>query len=499
VALAWGEWGGGLEEYCAEDIVQSLKKIKGVITTVLNMRTPGMTMHRLPLFVWAVFITAILLLLSLPVFAGSLNCAGIKFGYMRETPKEDNPQETYDLLTGRHGGKALLPTDSGASRRHHIGSSETTRHNFSNMTGGGEGLANPTLKGRDCSWGGVPPHHHLKQSNSGGPRPVTDCSSPPPSAPTQRSTFTEIPNDSAFPAPAPKDVQQIPNRNFNYYLAGLIEGDGCIVTPLFERDKKGRLTYPSIQISFGLMDLPLALMVQKTIGHGSLARVKGKRAYVYTINNKEGVLKTIELVNGRFRTVKNKSLGKIIKWYRDKNETEIEHLPIDKTPLGSTSWLSGFIEADGHFAIRLTEKPAQRVECKMELCHAKESIYGSSYDALIEISEYLGCALKEIRVGRKHPQYRLRTSSIPGRGGESHHPSPKEANKKVMEYLNRYPLKGKKHLDFLSWLEVAEIFMGGKVTHKELAHFAKEIKSQMNDRRQIFTWDHLEEFYIIEK
>ncbi|TVY50279.1 putative intron-encoded endonuclease aI4, partial [Lachnellula cervina] len=181
------------------------------------------------------------------------------------------------------------------------------------------------------------------------------------------------------------------NTHFAQYLTGLIEGDGTIHVPKTERSIKGTLNYPSIQIVFHLKDLPLALLIQKELGHGSLSKKKGANAYIYTVNNLDGLILLVSLLN----------------------------------------------EADGHFSLRSTESGKYpKIECKFELSQRRKD--QNERDNLFFLNEIAICfesLVKLIRNDSNNPQYRVRTTNLKG-------------NLAVINYLTKYPLFGTKYSDY---------------------------------------------------
>jgi len=271
---------------------------------------------------------------------------------------------------------------------------------------------------------------------------------------------------------------------FSYYLTGLIEGDGSIITPKTLRTPKGRLNYPSIQINFHLKDLPLALLIQKELTVGSLSRKKGVDAYILTINSFDGITKIISLINGKMRTPKIHSLNALIDFYNENKGTSIEKHSLSVEPLHLNPWLSGFIEADASFQVRATTSGKYpKFECKLEISQRREDHKGyDNLQFLTYIAEFLETEVKKIRSDKPKPEYRVRTTNLKG-------------NIKARNYLLEFPLFGTKHLDSLDWMVVVDMFE--KKEHNTIEGKEKivNIKSHMNNYRTDFIWDHLQKFY----
>lgn len=278
------------------------------------------------------------------------------------------------------------------------------------------------------------------------------------------------------------------NSHFASYLAGLIEGNGSIIVPKLERSNKGKLNYPSIQIVFDLRDFPLAQVIQQKLKHGSLSRKKGVNAYVLTVNNFEGILLVVNLINGYMRTPKIISLFNLIDWLNKRFEIEIKKDNLDNSRINSNSWFSGFIDADGHFSVRTSIlSKYTKIECKFELSqrqidHNKED----NFSFLNIIAEYLNTTVKKIRITKPTPEYRVRTVNLKG-------------NLILIDYLNKYPLFSSQYLNYKDWVKVLEYFEIKEHTKSEAIKEIINIKLNMNDKRKEFNWDHLQNFYDLHK
>ena len=132
------------------------------------------------------------------------------------------------------------------------------------------------------------------------------------------------------------------NFRFNEWLAGLIDGDGCL---LFS--KAG---YCSCEITVALADEPILVLIQNKLG-GSIKRRAGVSAVRYRLHNTSGFIDLINRTNGLIRnSVRVVQLQKICAHL---NITYIQPVPLSE----NSCWYAGFFDAEG--CITFSMKPCR--------------------------------------------------------------------------------------------------------------------------------------------
>ena len=273
------------------------------------------------------------------------------------------------------------------------------------------------------------------------------------------------------------NIYKNPEYYLTSYLAGLIEGDGHFNVPKSLKNSTGKVNSGGIEVIFALKDRPSAELLKNKFG-GNIYLRPGRRLVRWMVQDIKSINNIMNAINGKLRTPKINAFYNFVDFLKLKG-VNIEKLPLDTSPLSSNAWLAGFIDSDGHFAIKgFTDNPQSHIGIQFYLSQRRTDRSGDSLEkVMLQIAKFLSTKLNQREISNKYSQFIVNTSSV-------------QSNKILIDYLNIFPILSSKYLDYKDW-ESANNSYANRL-HKDPAEYQKirTLKNNMNSNRTFFDWNH---------
>nr|YP_003204910.1 endonuclease [Millerozyma farinosa]CAY39280.1 Endonuclease, NAD5 group I intron encoded [Millerozyma farinosa] len=216
--------------------------------------------------------------------------------------------------------------------------------------------------------------------------------------------------------------------DFIYWLMGFTEGNGSFMIYYNKERNKNYLEFNMTQSS---NDVQMLYYIKKQLGMGTMSKQdKKSNTHQYKMRNKEGLLKMINMFNGKLYLNKTQNKFKeFVKTYNELYNTNMEVLDNNNEPTLDNAWLSGFTDAEGCFTLGFYRN--KYFSIRYIISQKYENIFMNKLAILLNgnLSTLKECNTVNLTVNYLKLIY-------------------------IIKYFNKYKLKTKKLIIYNNWLSV---------------------------------------------